>query len=191
MRCARVLRKAAKPLTETPFGKYDLLRPPKIRKSAPAGYTPPSVVPGHIRAPPYVPVNFFTRRPEEELREIVDEGEGYHGEDGVGNTEVGMIALGGVEERTVRYAGGLVAEILEEAGKLVQVGRLTLPRIVCSWRSQPGISTSALDKQIHELIVAKNAYPSPLGYQGFSKSVTTSVNNVICRKHAPLTNGLV
>lgn len=49
---------------------------------------------------------------------------------------------------------------------------------------QPGITTSAIDRKIHDLIVSRNAYPSPLGYQGFTKSVTTSVNNVICRECA-------
>lgn len=32
---------------------------------------------------------------------------------------------------------------------------------------------------IHEAIIAKNAYPSPLNYSGFPKSVCTSINNVI------------
>lgn len=135
MRCARVLRKAGKPLTETPFGKYDLLRPPKVRKSAPLGAIPPTVVPRHIRAPPYVPVNFFTRKADEELQEVLDEGEGYHGEDGVGNTEVGMITLGGVEEQTVRHAGGLVADILEDVGKLVQVSPPPSFPVGCSYWS--------------------------------------------------------
>lgn len=123
MRCARTLRKAARPLTESAFGKYDLLRPPRIRKSTPPSDPPPqpSPVPAHIRVPPYVPANFFTRGPGEALEEVVDEREGYHGEPGVGDAEVGMIKLGGIEERTVRYAGGLVAQVLDDVRDLVKV----------------------------------------------------------------------
>lgn len=128
MRCARTLRKAARPLTESAFGKYDLLRPPRIRKSTPPSDPPPqpSPVPAHIRVPPYVPANFFTRDPGEALEEVVDEREGYHGEPGVGDAEVGMIKLGGIEERTVRHAGGLVAQVLDEVRELVKVSPSTL-----------------------------------------------------------------
>lgn len=187
MRQTDILRKV-KPLTDTAFGKFDLLRPPKIRKSGPSHvFPPPSLVPPHIRRPSYVPVNFSTRNSHEEpLRDVPpDELEGYHGEQGVGDSRIGMVSLGGEEERTVRYAGGLVAEVLEQVGSLVQVSRRpsVSQRPDDSFPLQPGITTSTLDKRIHELIVSKNAYPSPLGYQGFPKSVTTSVNNVICRTY--------
>jgi methionyl aminopeptidase len=33
---------------------------------------------------------------------------------------------------------------------------------------------------VHELCIARNAYPSPLNYMGYPKSVCTSVNEVIC-----------
>jgi methionyl aminopeptidase len=33
------------------------------------------------------------------------------------------------------------------------------------------------------MVLAKGAYPSPLGYSLFPRSCTTSVNNVIARKH--------
>lgn len=45
---------------------------------------------------------------------------------------------------------------------------------------QPGVTTDELDALIHEHSVALGAYPSPLGYHGFPKSVCTSVNEVIC-----------
>ncbi|MBN3272599.1 MAP12 aminopeptidase, partial [Polyodon spathula] len=37
-----------------------------------------------------------------------------------------------------------------------------------------------IDFIVHEETIKQNAYPSPLGYGGFPKSVCTSVNNVIC-----------
>jgi hypothetical protein len=35
---------------------------------------------------------------------------------------------------------------------------------------------------VHEFIIERGAYPSPLGYSSFPKSCTTSVNNVIARE---------
>lgn len=43
-----------------------------------------------------------------------------------------------------------------------------------------GVSTEEIDKLCHDYIVANGAYPSPLNYHGFPKSVCTSVNEVIC-----------
>ena len=44
----------------------------------------------------------------------------------------------------------------------------------------PGVTTDELDRISHEAHVARDVYPSPLGYRGFPKSVCTSVNEVIC-----------
>ena len=44
----------------------------------------------------------------------------------------------------------------------------------------PGITTDALDELAHAEIVRLGAYPSPLNYRGFPKSICTSVNEVIC-----------
>ena len=43
-----------------------------------------------------------------------------------------------------------------------------------------GITTDELDKLCHNFIVANNAIPAPLHYNGFPKSICTSVNNVVC-----------
>jgi methionyl aminopeptidase len=45
---------------------------------------------------------------------------------------------------------------------------------------EPGITTDALDAVCHEATIALGAYPSPLNYHGFPKSICTSVNEVIC-----------
>ncbi|KAF9069666.1 peptidase M24, structural domain-containing protein [Rhodocollybia butyracea] len=45
---------------------------------------------------------------------------------------------------------------------------------------RPGISTDELDEVVHNATIERNAYPSPLNYRGFPKSVCTSVNEVIC-----------
>ncbi len=45
---------------------------------------------------------------------------------------------------------------------------------------RPGITTDELDAIAHDLSIAADAYPSPLNYQGFPKSLCTSLNEVIC-----------
>lgn len=44
----------------------------------------------------------------------------------------------------------------------------------------PGVSTEELNKLCHDFILKHGAYPSPLNYHGFPKSVCTSLNDVIC-----------
>jgi methionyl aminopeptidase len=45
---------------------------------------------------------------------------------------------------------------------------------------RPGITTDEIDVFVHEATVERGAYPSPLNYHGYPKSVCTSVNEVIC-----------
>lgn len=45
---------------------------------------------------------------------------------------------------------------------------------------QPGVTTGALNRICHEYIVSHGATPAPLGYRGYSKSICTSVNHVVC-----------
>ena len=42
------------------------------------------------------------------------------------------------------------------------------------------MTTAELDLRVHEFIVKRGAYPSPLNYNRFPKSICTSVNNVVC-----------
>ena len=65
----------------------------------------------------------------------------------------------------MRVAGKLAAEVLE----------MIAPHVV------PGVSTGELDRICHKHIVdVQDAIPAPLNYNGFPKSVCTSVNHVIC-----------
>ncbi|MCC7429230.1 type I methionyl aminopeptidase [bacterium] len=45
---------------------------------------------------------------------------------------------------------------------------------------KPGVSTEELNKICHDFIVKNGALPSPLNYEGFPKSICSSVNEVIC-----------
>ena len=65
----------------------------------------------------------------------------------------------------MRIAGRLAADVLEMIGPYVQ----------------PGISTEELDRICHDYIVnTQQAIPAPLNYNGFPKSICTSVNEVVC-----------
>jgi len=64
----------------------------------------------------------------------------------------------------MRIASTLGAEVLAIAGKM----------------AKPGVTTDEIDRVVHEAIIERNCYPSPLNYRGFPKSVCTSVNEVIC-----------
>jgi methionyl aminopeptidase len=47
-------------------------------------------------------------------------------------------------------------------------------------RIAPGVTTDELDQIAHASLVERGAYPSPLGYQGYPRSICTSVNEVVC-----------
>ena len=65
----------------------------------------------------------------------------------------------------MRVAGRLAAEVLE----------MITPHVVA------GISTGELDRICHDYIVnIQKAIPAPLNYNGFPKSICTSLNEVVC-----------
>ena len=64
----------------------------------------------------------------------------------------------------IRKTGRIAAQALEEVGKHVE----------------PGVTTDELDRIGHEFLLDHGAYPSPLGYKGFPKSLCSSLNEVIC-----------
>ncbi len=45
---------------------------------------------------------------------------------------------------------------------------------------KPGISTQEINDICHDFQIRKGAFPAPLNYKGFPKSVCTSVNHVVC-----------
>ena len=72
----------------------------------------------------------------------------------------------------MRVAGKLASEVLEMIEDYVK----------------PGVSTGELDRLCHEFIInEQNAIPAPLNYNGFPKSICTSINHVIC--HGIPSNG--
>ena len=45
---------------------------------------------------------------------------------------------------------------------------------------KPGVTTDEIDRVVHDYTIEHGAYPSPLNYHSFPKSVCTSVNEVVC-----------
>ena len=64
----------------------------------------------------------------------------------------------------MRASGLLAAQVLDYAESLVK----------------PGVTTDFIDRKVHEMTIDNGAYPSPLNYGGFPKSVCTSLNECIC-----------
>ena len=64
----------------------------------------------------------------------------------------------------MRESCKLARKVLDSAGQLVKVG----------------LTTEEIDKHVYQMSVDHGAYPSPLNYKGFPKSVCTSLNNVVC-----------
>lgn len=69
------------------------------------------------------------------------------------------------------------AETVERIRKSCLIGRRVLNHI--RYVIKDGMSTADIDYIAHSLICDEQAYPSPLGYKGFPKSICTSVNNVV------------
>ena len=64
----------------------------------------------------------------------------------------------------MRASCRLAAQVLQHAGSLVKAG----------------VTTDEIDAAVHQMVVEAGAYPSPLNYGKFPKSVCTSVNECLC-----------
>ena len=64
----------------------------------------------------------------------------------------------------MRRAGALAAQALD----------LLTPMV------RPGVATNSLDQFAFEFAMDHKAYPAPLNYRGYRKSICTSINHVVC-----------
>ena len=62
-----------------------------------------------------------------------------------------------------------------------KVGRLVAETLDYTERYvRPGITTNDINDLVHDYTLTRGAIPAPLGYEGFPKSVCTSINDMIC-----------
>lgn len=79
--------------------------------------------------------------------------------------KTGHIKLHGPEAfAAMRKAGRLAAQALD----------MLTPHVV------PGVSTDKLDRLAFDFAMDHKAYPAPLSYRGYPKSICTSINHVVC-----------
>ncbi len=88
---------------------------------------------------------------------------GYVGKDGPEAYDGNDVYTPEQVER-IRAASRIAAQATAEVGRHIR----------------PGITTDELDRIGHQFLIDHGAYPSTLGYRGFTKSLCTSLNEVIC-----------
>jgi len=90
------------------------------------------------------------------------------------------------QKRAARHTGSEVKDA-ETIEKMRVAGRLAAQALAAVGEAiKPGVTTDELDRLGHEFLCDHDAYPSTLGYPGggrgptFTKSLCTSLNEVIC-----------
>ncbi|KAJ1860932.1 Methionine aminopeptidase 1 [Coemansia sp. RSA 486] len=83
-------------------------------------------------------------------------------EQSFGNAQI--IAMTPEEIEKMRNVCKLGREVLDIAARAIKVG----------------VTTDEIDRVVHEATIERKAYPSPLNYYQFPKSVCTSINEVVC-----------
>ncbi|KAG3090597.1 hypothetical protein PI124_g17327 [Phytophthora idaei] len=109
----------------------------------------PRVVAGHQTPPRSVPEG-IARPP-------------YAANGGMSDLKPFIPILDAEQQQRLRAACALTGDIREFAKPLCQ----------------PGATTEDIDRLVHEEIVRRGAYPSPLNYGGFSKALCSSVNEIV------------
>ncbi|KAG2750075.1 methionine aminopeptidase [Suillus brevipes Sb2] len=107
--------------------------------------------------------------PKREVPEHIPRPDYATHEDGVPTSEMRRSGqpprlLNSEEIEKMKFACRLGREVLDIAAAIVR----------------PGVTTDEIDAVVHQATIDRNAYPSPLNYRNFPKSVCTSVNETIC-----------
>lgn len=94
-------------------------------------------------------------------------------------------ALDGIPKKMGQDSQKINIKTPEEIERMREVGKLTRQILDLAGRAvQVGVTTDEIDCLVHDAIVAAGAYPSPLNFYGYPKSCCTSVNEVyVFSKH--------
>ena len=90
-------------------------------------------------------------------------------------TFVDAIAAPGRKNGQIKLHGAAAFEAMRKAGRLTAEALDLLVDHV-----RPGVTTAALDQLIFDFAMDHNAYPASLDYRGFTRSICTSINHVVC-----------
>ena len=89
-----------------------------------------------------------------------------------------------MNEKSPRYRQTLYRGLLKTPEQIEKIRKsAALNTAVLDYVSahiKAGISTADIDRWVYEYTTAHGGIPAPLGYEGFPKSVCTSINNEIC-----------
>jgi len=84
-------------------------------------------------------------------------------------------------EKKIRPPKGIKIKNPAEIAGISKCCRFTADVLdMVSAKIKEGITTDEINTWVHEYTVSRGGIPAPLGYNGFPKSVCTSLNNVIC-----------
>ncbi len=75
----------------------------------------------------------------------------------------------------IKLHGAAAFESMRRAGRLTAEALDLLVEHV-----RPGVTTEFLDNLIFDFAIAHGAFPAPLNYRGYRKSICTSINHVVC-----------
>jgi methionyl aminopeptidase len=84
-------------------------------------------------------------------------------------------------EVTGRKSGHIKLHGADAFAAMREAGRLTAEALdLLTEHVKPGVTTEFLDDLVFDFAMAHGAYPAPLDYRGYRKSICTSINHVVC-----------
>ena len=84
-------------------------------------------------------------------------------------------------EAPSRKTGQIKIHAAEAFAGMRKAGLLTAQALdMLATHVRPGVCTEALDNLVFDFAMAHGAYPAPLDYRGYRKSICTSLNHVVC-----------
>ncbi len=102
-------------------------------------------------------------------------------------TFVDALEVPGRKTGQIKLHGPAAFEGMRKAGRLTaEVLDLLVEHV------RPGVTTEFLDNFVFDFAIAHGAFPAPLDYRGYRKSICTSINHVVCHgipERKPLREG--
>lgn len=88
---------------------------------------------------------------------------------------------GNMPEKLIKPPPGIIIKTDEQIRGIRESCRLSKKILeMVKERIDAGITTNEIDQWVYDYTIRHGAKPAPLNYNGFPKSVCTSINNVIC-----------